>query len=70
MILFLLCVSLALGLLALRHEVGLALGNLWQPWRGVRARALHPARRPVPRGQPPGAFPEQGPPPFRSRGGP
>jgi hypothetical protein len=69
MILFLLCVSLALGVFALRHEVGLALGNLWLQWRGVRARAFHPAR-PVPRRHPPGAFPEQGPPPFRSRGGP
>jgi hypothetical protein len=70
MILFLLCVSLVLGLFALRHEVGLALGILWLHRRGVRVRAVHPARAPVRRRSPPGAFPEQGPPPSRTRGGP
>jgi hypothetical protein len=70
MILFLLCVSLVLGLLALRHEVGSALGILWLHLRGVRVRAVHPARVPLPRRHLPGAFPEQGPPPSRTRGGP
>lgn len=70
MILFLLCVSLVLGLLAWHFEVGLALGILWLHLRGARVRAVHPARLPVLRRYPPGAFPEQGPLPSRLRGGP